>query len=105
MRGRRSKPSPLCLATSLVIGPNRQPIRFAFRENPENRDDSGWRFYSGYEDEEFESDSSNYKICPLDGILDMQPDLKAVIDSPAGTAWEMSPGDIEWKKVDDYEIN
>lgn len=95
----------LVMATKKVIGPNRFPVRFAFREESNNKNDSGWRFYSGHETKEEEEDPELYVICPLSSFVIMQTCLKNIVDSPVGSVWEKSPTTNDWEKVEDYRID
>ena len=93
--------APLVLASDEVMGPNRLPVGFAYRVEPNNPHDSGWIFSSGKETQE-ELDANPPKICPLNSFLKMDPTLGEITDSPVGAAWERSSGDAPWTKVDGF---
>ena len=93
--------APLVMASTQVMGPNRLPVCYAFRQEPNNEYDSGWHFWSGSESQEFVDNSENFGICPLKSFLDMDASLKEILDTPVGSAWEREPGG-EWSAV---EIN
>lgn len=40
-----------CFATDMITVEGK-PVRFMYREAPDNEIDSGWRFMTGYEDDE-----------------------------------------------------
>jgi hypothetical protein len=84
----------LVLASERVIGPDSDPVLFAYREPAANEQDSGWRFFHGDEDEEFTADPRNIALCPLSSFLQIDPLLRVIINSPAGTAWER-PSQVE----------
>ena len=51
-------------------------IRFLYRESPpENATfpDSGWRVFSGYENEEYTNNPDNFTVCSLMRIANYQP--------------------------------
>ncbi len=78
------------LASERVIGPDKDPVLFAYRESAANEQDSGWRFFHGDEDEEFTADPQNISLCSLSTFLEIDPLLRVIINSPAGSAWERS---------------
>jgi hypothetical protein len=97
-----AKNAPLVLASKQVCGPDRLPICFAFRLEPNNEADSGWVFWSGKEDQAFIDDSSNAIVCPLFSFIDMDSTILDVLRSPVLTAWERDRVGDEWKEVKDY---
>jgi len=49
------------------------PIRFMYREAPDNAIDSGWRFLSGFEDKVFINDADNILLRDLGEITRIDP--------------------------------
>lgn len=96
------KHAPLVLATRQVIGPERLPVCFAFREPPNNEADTGWIFWSGQEDQAYIDDSSNTVVCPLSSFLELDPSLRTLMQFPVGTAWERDSPTDEWQEVIGY---
>ena len=47
-----------CFITKDILNNNKK-IRFMYHEQPDNEFDSGWRFFSGDETQEFVDDSNN----------------------------------------------
>jgi hypothetical protein len=86
----------LVLASEMVIGVDRDPVLFAYREPPDNQRDSGWRFFGGNEDEAFTSDPNNIALCPLSAFLKLDPSLRVIINSPTGTAWARATKEEPW---------
>ena len=99
---RLAQNAPLALASRQVIGPDRQPVLFAFRLTPNNEHDSGWVFWSGNEDQEFVNDNANTVVTPLSAFLQMDPTLSDLINRPAGTAWERDAPGAPWQEVPGY---
>ncbi len=91
------------LASERVIGPDRDPVLLAYRESAANEQDSGWRFFHGDEDEEFTADPQNIALCPLSSLLEIDPSLRAIINHPAGTAWERLSLVEPWSPAGDPE--
>jgi hypothetical protein len=95
-------PGMLVLASKQVIGPDRQPVAFAFHLKPNNPQDSGWVFWSGNEDQEFIDDNANTVVSPLDAFLKLDPSLSEILDRPVGTAWERDGPGKPWREVPGY---
>ena len=90
--------APLVLASDQVMGPNRLPVCFAYRVEPNNSYDSGWIFISGRESQEV-LDGNSPNICPLNSFLEMDPSLAEIIDKPVGSNWERSSAAAPWEEV------
>ena len=92
----------LVLASREVIGPNRLPVGFAYREKSDN-EYSGWVFLSGHESQEYLDDSSNLALSPLDLFLEMDPSLAEIIDRPVGTYWKRDNNPkSRWSQIVDH---
>lgn len=92
----------LVLASDKVIGPDREPVLFAYREAGANDQDSGWRFFHGDEDEEFNAGPDNIALCPLSSLLGIDPTLRVIINSPAGTAWQRPTESDPWDPAEGH---
>ncbi|OMH29511.1 DUF2185 domain-containing protein [Motiliproteus sp. MSK22-1] len=93
----------LALASKLLVGEKPCPVRFLYKTVPANLRDTGWRMYSGYEDESFLADKKNMMPYPVETLLKMNTSLEKLLDSKPGTVWERIPGS-DWQEVHDYEI-
>ena len=60
---------------------------FVYREEPAFEQDSGWRFFSGAESDEFCEDATNFDTLPLSQALELCPEAAALMKESAG-AWE-----------------
>jgi hypothetical protein len=76
-----------CLATDHITVEG-HPVRFMYREVPENRMDSGWRFMSGFEDETYMDNLSNHGIYDVNTIANYDPSIIPFLTSHAGHAFE-----------------
>jgi len=70
----------------------RRKVRFMYRETPDSKNDSGWRFFSGTEDQAYSDDPTNFAICALTTIAEIDPDVVGYLDTPAPCAFEKSAG-------------
>jgi len=75
----------LAVISSLCIGPDRIPVMHGKRDTPNNVSDSGWTLSSGKETPQFLADSSNYKLVPLDRMIDADSTLAPLREMPIGS--------------------
>lgn len=66
----------------------KQKIRFMYRENPDNRSDSGWRFFGGDETDEYVNNPDNIAPYDVNTIAEIDPDIIPFVDSPVNSAFE-----------------
>lgn len=75
------------LATKYLVD-NKRKVRFMYRERPDNRDDSGWRFFSGDEDQTYVDDPAHIGIYDVETILELDQDIAPYLSAPEGSAFE-----------------
>jgi hypothetical protein len=78
-----------CLATDHITV-EMLPIRFMYRELPDNDSDSGWRFFSGEEPDEYVDDPRNIGLYDVNTIANYDPAIIPHLDAPAFSAFERS---------------
>ena len=80
-----------CFATDhiTVLG---KKVGWCYREQPtEGRPDSGWRFFSGEESEDYVNDAKNTEVYDLNTICNYDPDVLPLLSAPVGTAYMRGP--------------
>ena len=50
-----------CLATKLITQKGKS-VNYMYREDPDNDSDSEWRFFSGFETDDYVNDSKNIEV-------------------------------------------
>ena len=80
-----------CIATDMITVDGRK-VRFMYREKPDNKLDSGWRFMSGYESDSYMNDQKNHGVYDVNTIANYDPDILPFLDSPVGSAFEWAEG-------------
>jgi hypothetical protein len=60
-------------------------IGFMYREKPFDKNDSGWRFLSGTETQEYTDDESNSKIIDVNVMANYDPEIIPFLTMPFGT--------------------
>lgn len=76
-----------CLATDhiTVLG---KKVGYCYREKPDqDYPDSGWRFFSGEETDEYANDVNNVGVYSLNTICNYDPDILPLLTAPYGTAY------------------
>lgn len=90
-----------CIATKSVSEQGR-PVGFLYREAPVFEHDSGWRFFSGDETDEYCDDPDNFVVSGMSDITQNNPDIVALLTRPEGSAWELNE-DGEFQAVADWQ--
>ena len=75
------------LAPKVLVG-NRLKVRFMYREKPDSDHDSGWRFFSGEEDQSYVDNPNNLAIYDVETILAIDRDIEKYLSAPFGSAFE-----------------
>ncbi len=75
-------------------------VKFMYREHPDKEGDSGWRFFSGYEDDNYANDPKNIEIYDLNTICNYDFDIIEFLNAPYQTAYERNIKTGAFEKVD-----
>lgn len=73
---------------SAHVARDRRPVRFMYRERPDNPDDGGWRFFSGDEPQAYVDDPANTGIYALTTIAAIDPSVLPLLGTAAPCAFE-----------------
>ena len=73
-----------CIASDYIAVEGR-PVGFAYREEPSDCIDSGWRFMSGDEDEKFLDNPDYFQIYDVNTIANYDPLITSFLESPIGS--------------------
>jgi Uncharacterized protein conserved in bacteria len=71
-----------------VLVANKLKVRFMYRETPDNDNDSGWRVFSGEEDQEYVDNPNNIAIYDIETILAIDKDIEKYLSAPVNSAFE-----------------
>jgi len=74
-------------------------IGYMYREKPDRPDDSGWRFFSGNEDQAYVDDLSHTAIYTVNTISNYDPDIIPYLNTPPPCAFEKIVGTHKYVKV------
>jgi hypothetical protein len=83
-----------CIATDQITVDG-HPVRFMYREEPDDELDSGWRFFSGFEDDAYSNEPSHLAIYDVNTIANYDPSIIPFLDAPFGSAFEKGDDRLE----------
>jgi hypothetical protein len=89
-----------CIATDMITVEGKR-VRFMYREAPSDEVDSGWRFLSGYESDDYMNDAANHAVHDVNTIANYDRDIVPFLNAPVGSAYERPQGDV-FMKIDDF---
>lgn len=84
-----------------TVAENGEPVGFLYREAPVFEHDSGWRFFSGGESDEYAADPANFTVVPVADIVKTNPETAPLMQEAAG-AWEIGE-DGAFHAVEDWQ--
>ena len=62
-------------------------VGYMYREEPDNRVDSGWRFFAGDEAQSIADDPKYFEIYDVNTIANYDSEIIPFLDQKVGTAW------------------
>lgn len=92
-----------CIATDMITCCGRK-VAFMYREATERDLDSGWRFMSGFESDDYMLDPNNHAVYDVNTIANYDPDIIPFLDAPIGSAFERENGTGPFAEVRDFEL-
>ena len=75
-----------CLATDRITVDG-QRVGYMYRESPHNPLDSGWRFFSGDEDDAYMADNGHHDVYDVNTIANCDPEIIPLLDAPEGSCF------------------
>jgi len=91
-----------CIATDKITVEG-YPVRFMYREEPDNEVDSGWRFMSGFENDEYMDNPDNHEVYDVNTIANYDPSIIPFLNSEIGSVYEKADGNEQFSAVTDWE--
>ena len=89
------------IAPKIVVDEKRK-IRFMYREASDNNQDSGWRFFSGDEEQAYLDNPDNLGIYDVNTIIEIDPDIEEFLDSDVEKAYERTDTSNKFVSIDDF---
>ena len=91
---------PRCLVTHRVLYEGAQ-VAYLYREDPDNDEDSGWRFMCGDESQEYLDDPGNISFVSLGAVLREDDRIVNLLDEPIGSSFLFDPVNGLFIRADD----
>jgi hypothetical protein len=90
-----------CLASDHITVEGRR-VGYMYRESADNELDSGWRFFSGTESQEFADNPDKFAMYDVNTIANYDPSIIPCLDARAGSAWGRDEaGEFKEERVSD----
>ncbi len=77
------------------------PVGYMFRETPQDKQDSGWRFFSGTEDDQYMENDENIEVFDVNIIANFDKAIIPYLDAPLQTDWERVDGTDTFEMITD----
>lgn len=90
----------LCFVTKRVLEDG-APVGYLYREEPDNDDDSGWRFTANDESDAYMHDSANVALVSLGAVLSVDDHFIKLLDAPAGAAFAFDHNTQQFMAIDE----
>jgi hypothetical protein len=90
----------LCFVTKRVLEDG-APVGYLYREEPDNDDDSGWRFTANDESDDYINDSANVALVSLGAVLSVDDRFIALLDAPTGSAYAFDHNTQQFMAVEE----
>lgn len=87
---------------SRQVSDDGEAVGFLYREAPAFEQDSGWRIFSGAEDDEFADNTHNFDTILLSKILEAHPEISPLMTEREG-AWEWDDDQETFVAVSDWQ--
>lgn len=87
-----------CLATDKITVDG-EPVGFMYRDNPDFENDSGWRFLSGTETQEYADNPDHWEIYDVNTIANYDKTIIKHLDLPIGAELEKAKGMTDFKEI------
>lgn len=94
------EPMGACIATDKVTVEG-APIGFMYREDPHSELDSGWRFFSGTENQDYLDDLDNSEIFDLNVLANYDAAIIQYLELPVGTSLERIEGEDKFSLLEE----
>src|SRR5262245_33545264 len=75
-------------------------VGYMYRENPDNENDSGWRFFSGDESQEYVDDPAHLGLYAVNTVANYDPDIIPYLTTAAPCGFEKVEGSDLYRPVE-----
>ena len=83
----------------------KKKVGFMYRENPDHINDSGWRFFSGDESQEYVDIADNIAICSINEVIkNIDSSVEQYLNYEIGIAYEREKGNTAFSEIKDFKF-
>jgi hypothetical protein len=86
-----------CIATDEITVEGKK-VGYMYRQPPDSEADSGWRFFSGEESQEYVDDPANLQVYDVNTICNYDPDIIPYLQEEPGTFLGRVPGQRHFER-------
>lgn len=76
-------------------------VGFMYREDPEDEFDTGWRFYSGTEDDAYVENPNNFMVYDVNTIANYDRSIVPMLKKQIGSEWERIEGTNKFQLLEE----
>ncbi|MBS1154787.1 MAG: hypothetical protein H6R07_711 [Proteobacteria bacterium] len=77
----------LCVVSDLITVEG-HPVGYAYREEPEDDADSGWRFLAGTESDAYIDNTKNFSVLDVNVVANYDEAIVSLLDEPVGAEFD-----------------
>lgn len=89
---------------SKMVTVDKHPVSFIYREQSINKQDSGWRVFSGLENQEYADNPDNFAFYNPTSIFKIDDSIAKLLLNPVGSVYEREGLNGNWFEVDDFDF-
>lgn len=93
-----------CFASDMITV-HGEKVGYMCRDEPDNEIDSGWRFMSGQESQEYMDNADNIAIYDVNTIANYDPEIIPYLRAPIGSAFARNEDSGEFEEVDHEPVD
>jgi len=83
----------LCVVSDLITV-NGEPVGYAYREEPEDEADSGWRFLAGTESDTYIDNTKNFSMLDVNVVANYDEAIISLLDQPVGSEFDRGEDNV-----------
>lgn len=80
-----------CVVSDLIVVEG-EPVRYMYRDQPEDDQDSGWRFFAGTESDAYIDNPKNFSLLDVNVVANYDDTIVPLLDSPVGASFDKEDG-------------
>jgi hypothetical protein len=77
-----------CIVSNNILS-GQGKLKWLFREEPVNKDDNGWRFFSEVDDDKFINSPENLTVCDFNTVAEIEPAILGIYHFPIGSDMQL----------------